>query len=272
MGKLVKVARLRTESYVGSSPTRGTNHLKKDLGNMHVKIGPYKSFFGPHQLAEVLCFWAKSQKNSYGIYEKPDWVHDFGEWLAHGSIEPDPEPGEIRSFGRNRHTTILYRFLHWLDGFRERKIYVRIDPYDVWNMDSTLAYIVLPMLEKLRDSKHGSPYVQDEDVPEHLRSTAAPPKENDYDIDDNHHLRWEWVLNEMIFAFRTKAGDLQDWEDQFCEGKHDFQFKKLEGGYSELIKGPNDTFKIDWDGRKKYQERIDNGFRLFGKYYSSLWD
>jgi hypothetical protein len=29
----------------------------------------------------------------------------------------------------------------------ERKIDVRIDKYDTWNMDSTLAYIILPMLK-----------------------------------------------------------------------------------------------------------------------------
>ena len=28
----------------------------------------------------------------------------------------------------------------------------------------------------------------------------------------------------------------------------------------------------DWEGRKKVEERINNGFRLFGKYYQGLWD
>jgi hypothetical protein len=28
----------------------------------------------------------------------------------------------------------------------------------------------------------------------------------------------------------------------------------------------------DWDGLKLEQERIQNGFRLFGKYYQGLWD
>ena len=43
-------------------------------------------------------------------------------------------------------------------------------------------------------------------------------------------------------------------------------------GYSALIEGPNHTRVYDWEGRKAYQERISNGFRLFGKYYENLWD
>jgi len=36
--------------------------------------------------------------------------------------------------------------------------------------------------------------------------------------------------------------------------------------------GPNDTFEIDWKGHKAYADRVQNGFRLFGKYFNSLWD
>jgi hypothetical protein len=40
----------------------------------------------------------------------------------------------------------------------------------------------------------------------------------------------------------------------------------------EMKHGPNDTFKIDHEGRKVHRARIDNGMRLFGKYYGALWD
>lgn len=77
---------------------------------MKVKIGKYTSWFGPYQLAETLCFWAKEEKDEYGFPKKPDWVHNFGEWLAHGSVEPEAEVGEIRSWDRERHYTWLYKF------------------------------------------------------------------------------------------------------------------------------------------------------------------
>jgi hypothetical protein len=39
-----------------------------------------------------------------------------------------------------------------------------------------------------------------------------------------------------------------------------------------MEKGPNDTYKADYEGMKKVHDRMNNGFRLFGKYYRSLWD
>jgi hypothetical protein len=240
---------------------------------MKVKIGTYKSFYGPYQLAETLCFWAKEVTDKHGFKSKPEWVHDFGEWLAHGSVEPDPEVGEIRSFNRERKTTLLYKFLLWIDQKRKRKIHVKIDRWDTWSADHTLALIILPMLKQLKANKNGSPFVDDDDVPDHLKSTRAPEltedQKNTGDVDDNHHLRWEYVMDEMIFAFENVLDD--SWEDQFHTGEYDWASKKLENGMYEMITGPNDTSKTDWDGKKAYQERISNGLKLFGKYYQSLW-
>ena len=239
---------------------------------MRVKIGTFTNWFGPYQLAELLCFWAKPVKDEYDFERKPDWVHNFGEWLAHGSVEPDEKVGDITSWNRDRHDTLLSRFLTWIHSKQKRTVKVHIDRWDTWSMDHTLGYIVLPMLKQLKATKHGAPFVDDKDVPAELRSTAAPPKENDYDTDENHFKRWDWVLDEMTFAFETKAGSLEDWEDQFHTGEHDIQWKQLENGNSEMIRGPNDTSKYDMKGRKAYQKRISNGFRLFGKYYENLWD
>jgi hypothetical protein len=161
--------------------------------------------------------------------------------------------------------------------------WVKIDRWDTWSMDHTLSQIALPMLIQLQKSTHGAPGVDDKDVPEHLRSTAPGARDNceeEWDIDDNHFLRWDWVLKEMIHAHRSKVDDA--WEDQFWTGewgdtlweKSDVEFPnpitgKMESTYSMSQTG---TRECDWDGLKKEQERIQNGFRLFGKYYQNLWD
>ena len=36
--------------------------------------------------------------------------------------------------------------------------------------------------------------------------------------------------------------------------------------------GPNHTYQCDYDAIKVVEDRIANGFRLFGKYYQALWD
>ena len=155
----------------------------------------------------------------------------------------------------------------------ESKVSVHIDDFDTWNMDHTLAYIIEPMLKQLKLTKHGAPYVYPEDVPTELRPTkkelTAYTKNGD--TDSKFFERWDWVLDEMIFAFESKH---TDWEEQFQSGEHDTQWIEvaMSDGLSELVKGPNDTFEIDWEGRKAYQDRITNGFRLFGKYYEGLWD
>lgn len=240
---------------------------------MKVKIGNYTSWFGPYQLAEKLMFWVPKEKDEYGFPHTADRVHKFGEWLAHGSIEPEAEVGEIRSWDRDRHDTWISKFLSWIHSKKHRTIKVKIDRWDTWGMDHTLAYIVLPMLKQLNETKHGAPYVDLEDVPEELHGKKLTEKQKDNgELDDKHFERWDWVLDEMIFAFETKAGSLQDWEEQFESGESDLQWKALEDGNYEMVNGPNHTRVYDWEGRKAYQERISNGFRLFGKYYESLWD
>ena len=54
---------------------------------------------------------------------------------------------------------------------------IKIDPWDTWNMDHTLAEIILPMLKQLRKTQLGAPYT-DDDVPEEIRSTNAKSNSN----------------------------------------------------------------------------------------------
>jgi hypothetical protein len=238
---------------------------------MKINIGPYINWFGPYQLAEKLMFWVPKEKDEYGFPHTADRVHNFGEWLAHGKVLPEPEVGDTYTMWEDRPKTLLYKFLTWIHSKKSRTIKVHIDRWDTWSMDHTLAYIVLPMLKQLKETKHGAPYVDLKDVPKELHGKKLTKKQKDSgELDDKHFERWEWVLDEMIFAFNSKVDD--EWEDQFETGEYDLQWKKLEDGCSRMVHGPNHTAATDWEGRKKYQERISNGFRLFGKYYESLWD
>ena len=232
---------------------------------MKVKIGKYTTWVGPYQIANLLCFWVKPTKDEYGMDSKPEWVHNFGTWLAERKDGSD---------------TWLNKLCQWIESKKSRQVYVRIDRYDTWSMDHTLALIILPMLKQLNATKHGAPNIDDEDVPEHLKSTSAVPKENDWDTDSNYFGRWDYVLNEMIFAFECKTSD--DWEQQFWTGEYG-DFKSVPTGetfFNPITKKDEPTFKMettgnrecDWDARNAMQARISNGFRLFGKYYEALWD
>ncbi len=174
---------------------------------------------------------------------------------------------------------------------KERNIKVHIDKYDTWNMDATLAVIIYPMLVQLKATKHGSPSTDDEDVPEELRSFSAPKKENEWDTDENFFKRWDWILDEMLFAFKEISSN-EEGEEHFRRGESHIlvqaydadnnpigEPKELGSRENEedvknfkLLFGPNHTMVIDEKGLKAYHERISNGLKLFGKYYRNLWD
>ena len=147
-------------------------------------------------------------------------------------------------------------------GDKQRKINVQIDKWDTWSADHTLALIIAPLLVKIKEDKQGSPPVDDADVPEHLRSTAAPSKENDWDIDDNWHLRWDYVLDEMIWSMQQIASNNRG-EDQFYDCSEVDETK----GIMEQV----NAMKIDMQGLDMHNSRIQTGCELFGKYFQSLW-
>jgi len=218
---------------------------------MRVKIGKCKNFIGCYQIAEILCFWAKKDKDG----EKPDYVHDFGTWLSETKTGEDSR---------------LTKFCEWI--YSKRKRNIKIHDYDIWNFDSTLAILILPGLKMIKEDKHGAPFVDDEDVPDELKSTNAPLKENEHDTDSLWFQRWDWVLDEMIWSFTNLQPD-SDWESQFHSGVSDFKFEKCKdnSGMSEMVRGENDTHVFNSVGYKIYADRIQNGCRLMGKYFQNLW-
>ena len=228
---------------------------------MKVVIGKYTTWIGPYQIADLLCWWVKKVPDEYGMKAKPDWVHNFGTWLASNKDGTDSK---------------LNTFCNWVESKRHRQVYVRIDKWDTWGMDHTLAQIILPMLLQLKASKHGAPNTEDVDVPKELWSTNAKPKENEYDTDSNHFKRWDYILDEMIFAFESKrdgtwqdkysSGDI-DWTSEPCEWDENGKAKMFTMGH-----GPKHTYKCDYEGMELEQKRITKGFKLFGKYYENLWD
>ena len=151
---------------------------------------------------------------------------------------------------------------HSDDANTPRFEYVSLDKYDTFSMDNTLAVIIVPMLKQLKATKHGSPNVDDEHVPEHLRSTNAEVKENDWDIDSNWHKRWDHVLDEMIWAMTQIAS--YDDKDVFFDHSAVVE--------SDKIMTQLNNIKVDSVGLDAHEKRKKNGCMLFGVYFQCLWD
>ena len=131
----------------------------------------------------------------------------------------DRVPGAIRT----RLTgTFVHRFIEYLcEKFNARVECVKIEPHDVWNLDSDLAKIIAPALMEIRTAKSGVPHIDLADIPLDKRRY----------IDSGHCIEhWEYILDEMIYTFQNYK-----------------------------------TFPSP-------STRQKNGLRLFGKYYTALWD
>ena len=213
---------------------------------MRVNIGPYPNWIGPYQIAEILMFWkARHHSEADALV-----VHNFGTFL-------------------DKNVPGLNWLCNWIHSKKKQREEVHVDRHDVWAADYTLALIITPVLKLLKETKQGAPHVDDEDVPEHLRSTSAPAlTEQEKDIgttDQLWHQRWEHVLSEMIWAFEQHCNN--DFEEQFYSGNVDVDV--LAG---KLVESPDHTFEVDHVGLQQAHDRRDNGRRLFAKYYNSLWN
>lgn len=208
---------------------------------MKIYIGPYIDWFGPYQLAYLL--------QKVGVSESR--THEIGRYLS---------------------KTWVGTFLEWVHSKKKRDTMVIIDNYDIWNANNTLAMVILPVLKKLRDDKTGTPWVDDEDAPWYYAGKFSTPRE-DADFsgwDDNCEYRWNYVIDEMIWAFEQLVND--DWEDRYHHGHIDIAWLDTDNPkLKEMGVGPKNTHWWDKDGYMNHQNKIQNGLRLFGKYYQTLW-
>ena len=93
----------------------------------------------------------------------------------------------------------------------------------------------------------------------------------------------------MIYSFDYVANDREmDKREEFITIDHDALYKKFGKSanttleimllqesngidFVEQMNGPR-YYSTDWEKLKEHEEYVDEGFRLFGKYYRGLWD
>lgn len=203
---------------------------------MKVYLGPYKNWWiGPYQIADSLKYIGVSEDKRYEIGKRmPKWVSTACEFIY-------------------KHNPLAKRQLH-----------VKIDNYDTWSMDNSLAYIILPMLKQLKATKNGIPYPFSE-IGGECHNTQAHFEfyETNEELFAKAEQRWNDVLDKMIFAFEHLVDD--SWENAYSTGDFDNSIEIGEPGWIG-------THKCDYKGLRKVHDQIQEGLELFGKYYRNLWD
>jgi hypothetical protein len=177
---------------------------------MKVNIGKYVSYYGIHGVVKPLR-------------------RIFGDTFAEKMIK----------FLRG---SLFDHLLRWADSKSKRIEEVIIHDYDTWNLDHTLALVIAPALKKFREFDCGYHVIGNEDVSEELHTSENYGYHTTDEEDEKRSAKWNYVLDEMVWAFDTIIGE------------------------------DNDEMNYTTEEEKARQERVANGLRLFAKYYRALWN
>lgn len=210
-------------------------------------------WLGPWQIANKILFWIPEYDED-GSHNETVWK--FGEWLAQNK---DGSPSK------------LTKFCEWIYSKQKRTVKVKIDNFDYWNAHNTASMILYPLLKMLKEKTHSTFFVKDEDAPEFISSKNAFEC-GDGVWDSNSTARYQWVMNEILFALECDQPD-NNWEDKYTIQAAEIDWTKYpedEGKTSVPVRWKVEG-KYDWAGRQAQQDRINNGFRLLGVYYQSMW-
>ena len=164
-----------------------------------------------------------------------------------------------------------------------QRIDIKIDRWDTYSMDNTLAHIILPLLLQLRETKHGVPHeFADVGGEDHGQQDSFDfYKETHNEAFDSGVKRWEECLDKMIWSFQQLVEG--NYSDKYHHGKIEVEWKptgkkvnnpmtgKMEDTFQMIDKNPTEHW-YDLDGELLHDERIQEGLDLFGRYYRNLWD
>lgn len=166
---------------------------------------------------------------------------------------------------------------------KSSKIKVKIDPWDTWSLDTTLAPIIFSALLQLKNNKLG--------VPTEFADVGGDGSSRQYAFDfydesysdafDVGLSKWKEALDKMIWAFYQVAFD--NYSSKYHHGEMEIDWKELdETTYNPFTKKNEKLYEMvdmnpgdhwyDQVGQELHEKRIQEGLELFGKYYRALWD
>lgn len=159
--------------------------------------------------------------------------------------------------------------------------FAHVSSRDLWSLDYTLSHLLVQSMIKFRDAERdGYGFVALEDAPEHLRA-----EKTDDLWDEKAKERYDWMLNEVIFALEEVANGNDGSSEFFPATIGSLKIDSLDEKILNPFTGEmEETFSIsfneamdelsaemDWKGYTAYLDRVRNGLTLFGKYYQSFW-
>lgn len=115
---------------------------------------------------------------------------------------------------------------------------------DVWGIDDWFLNIIVPMLEQLKEVKHGYP----------LDLTSE---------------QWDEILDRMIFCFKEANEETCSMVNEY---ETDFIFKIYGNLEKESKELENNYFKRAEEIENYQLQMKEEAFKLFSKYFHALWN
>jgi hypothetical protein len=165
----------------------------------------------------------------------------------------------------------------------DRKISVEVEHFDTWSLDSTLAHIIYPALLQLKAQKQGVPgdFANDIGGEDYSEQNSFDFYKETYDEAFKERCNlWDECLDKMIWSFEQVIKD--DYDNLYHHGSAEYDWVKSDRTFTNPLTGKvEDTYQMvdknpdehwyDFEGHQLHEQRIQEGFELFGKYFRALW-
>lgn len=118
--------------------------------------------------------------------------------------------------------------------YKQQRLERGFDNSELWNLDSTIVKFILPRLKAFREIAYSTP-----------GSLAYEFEQKGYSNEEANKLAdkaWEEILDKIEWAFENYS--------------------------NEPTSEPGKDFRKEY---KKYNKKLDEGFKLFGKWFSAFW-
>ena len=168
--------------------------------------------------------------------------------------------------------------------FGSQKIDIQIDSWDTWNLDSTLAKIIYPLLIQLKNTMHGVPgaFIENIGGEDYIDQLSFDFYKETHDESFQQRTKeWNECLDKMIWSFQQIAESDYDSKYHHGQAKYDWVKSdtmianpitgKTEPTYQMVDKNPDEHW-LDIVGLQLHEDRIQEGIDLFAKHFRSLWD
>ena len=168
--------------------------------------------------------------------------------------------------------SISYRIYQIKQRIIKYFLFKLLNKIEVWDLDNTLAEILLPLLVRYKKTEYSRFTVDDVDVPNKEIHTYGKEHgtydwdKDEFKVDEKLTLKYDYVIDEIIWTMIMLATGKYETHNYSYSELIDIHTPITEGAYKggTILEFDTSNYYFDEESYNKDQVRIKNGLRLFG--------